>query len=423
MKRGVAAVWIMLIGSGGGLTAQAPEGSAAVFQRYAGRIAKVQVVETGSGAKASLGSAFFVSADGLLLTNYHVIAEAVDADRYRVEWLSDREPARPAEVLAVDVIRDLAVLATGTSAPGHFSLTVPQVLKGTRLYSLGHPADLGLSITEGVYNGHLEHSIYPRIHFTGPLNPGMSGGPSLTGDGVVVGVNVSTAGQSLSFLVPIEVAVPLIERARRAEAEGPGDFTADIGRQLLENQAAYLGALFDQADSSVVIGPFELPTQPADFFRCWADADRGEELLYEMVDHQCSTDDDIFISGSQSSGIFSLTHRVLVSRGLSPLRFYSLYTAQFRAAPTATDFLEEDEVTDSRCRDRNVRRNGMLIRTRFCLRRYTRFEGLYDAVLVAAVLGARDAGVVTTLSLSGVSYENAERLARHYLERIRWARR
>ena len=392
--------------------------SAGVFRRYADHTAKIQVVESGSGAKASLGSAFFVDARGYLLTNYHVVAEAVDDSRYRIEWLDQTGVARPARILAVDVIRDLAVVGTGRPTGRFFVLTSTTIAKGTRIYSLGHPEDLGLSIVEGVYNGLLEHTLYPKIHFSGPLNSGMSGGPALTQAGAVVGVNVATAGNSLSFLVPIDAALPLLERANVSAGDEP-DFGADIGRQILDNQARYLGTLFQGSDSTVQIGPFDLPTQPAPFFRCWADANRDSEALFESVDHQCSTDDAIYLSGSQSSGIVSLSHRVLVSRGLNPLRFFSLYTAEFRQH--RTEFEVPDDVTDYQCQNNNVRHHGMVMRTQFCVRRYTKYDGLYDAELKAAVLGARDAGVITSLSLSGVSFENALRLTKKYLERIRWA--
>jgi serine protease Do len=57
-----------------------------VFNRYADQVVKVQLIETGSSAKASVGSGFFVSAAGDIVTNYHVIAQVVhDPDRYRAE--------------------------------------------------------------------------------------------------------------------------------------------------------------------------------------------------------------------------------------------------------------------------------------------------------------------------------------------------
>lgn len=421
-RAAAAAVCFGLVGQAA-VAQNRDESSATVFQRYADHTAKIQVVESGSGAKASLGSAFFVTPDGFLLTNYHVVAEAVDDERYRVEWLDQDGVGHPGRVAAVDVIRDLAVVATDRPSPKYFTLAPVTLPKGTKLYSLGHPEDLGLSIVEGVYNGRLEHTLYPKIHFTGPINQGMSGGPALTAQGRVVGVNVATAGNSLSFLVPIDAALPVIAEARESDATDPPDFIDRIGKQILANQDRYLATLFQGDDSTVTIGPFVLPTQPAPFFRCWADADRNEDAQFETTDHQCSTDDFIYLSPAQSSGIVSLSHRVLVSRGLNPLRFFSRYSAEFRVTRSALDFEEAGDVTDYRCRHDNIRRSGMVLRVRFCVRRYANYEGLYDAQVKAAVLGARDAGVVTELTLSGVSFENAERVARKYLDRIRWASR
>ena len=69
--------------------------------------------------------------------------------------------------------------------PGVFA--AGDVAHGARLYSIGNPHDLGISIVEGTHNGLLRHTLYPRIHFTGPINPGMSGGPTITPEGAVVG--------------------------------------------------------------------------------------------------------------------------------------------------------------------------------------------------------------------------------------------
>jgi hypothetical protein len=55
-----------------------------------------------------------------------------------------------------------------------------------------------------------------------------------------------------------------------------------------------------------------------------------------------------------------------------------------------------------------------------CVRRYRKLGELYDAVLKVAVLGNRDSGLVSTLTLSGVSFENVDRLTSRYLERITW---
>ena len=168
--------------------------AAEVFRRFADGVVKIQVVETGSAAKAELGSGFFVTPRGHVVTNYHVVSKVVQhPERYRGEMLDRAGGTRPVRVLAVDVIHDVAVLATDATPALSFTLGAVRPSQGDRLYSLGHPHDLGLSIVEGTYNGLLQHTLYPKIHFTGAINPGMSGGPTLTERGQVVGINVRTA--------------------------------------------------------------------------------------------------------------------------------------------------------------------------------------------------------------------------------------
>ena len=62
----------------------------------------------------------------------------------------------------------------------------------------------------------------------------------------------------------------------------------------------------------------------------------------------------------------------------------------------------------------------MKFKTVFCLRRYKKLEGVYDAVLKAALVGKPLTGLETILVLSGVSYENVEAMVRWYLSSISW---
>jgi serine protease Do len=390
-----------------------------VFSRYAERVVKIQVIETGSAAKATIGSGFFVSATGDVITNYHVISKLIhDPERYRAELIDVSGAVHPVTVQGVDVVHDLAVLMTEVRPRAYFSLGRVSVAQGNRLYSLGHPEDLGLSIVEGTYNGHLPHTRHARIHFTGSLNPGMSGGPTITHEGRVVGINVATAGNQLSFLVPVERAVALVERVVARGEDPPGRTLEDIGRQLRDHQEAYLRDMFAGETKTVQLGPYRLITEPAPFFRCWADATRRQELPYETVRHQCSTDDQLFIAGDQSTGVVDLEHELLSTRKLNPAQFFSLYTNIFTTDNTPGG--EEEHVTSWRCGTRNVRNASLPMRAVLCLRRYRKLGELYDGVLKVAVLGRNDSGLVSTLTMSGVSFENVDRLARRYLEKISW---
>jgi hypothetical protein len=246
----------------------------------------------------------------------------------------------------------------------------------------------------------------------------MSGGPTITQEGRVIGINVATAGNQLSFLVPVDRAAGLLGKVL-----GPGDdpaarTLAEVGRQLRDHQDAYLRDMFAGETKTVDLGPYRLITEPAPFFRCWADATRRQELPYEKVRHHCSTDDYLFIAGDQSTGVIDLDHEMISTRKLNRSQFFSLYTSVFAIDNTPGG--DEEHVTSWRCGTRNVRNASLPMRAVLCLRRYRKLGELYDGVLKVAVLGRGDSGLVSTLTLSGVTFENVDRLARRYLERISW---
>ena len=393
-----------------------------VFRRYAGAAVKLEVVEVGAAGRAEVGSGFYVSSDGYVVTNYHVVAKPIhDSERYRVDLVEASGEKRAVEVIGVDVVHDLAVVHTDHRPERYFSLSEVSVAQGLRLYALGHPADLGLSIVEGTYNGLLEHTLYDRIHFTGSLNPGMSGGPAITESGQVVGINVATAGNQLSFLVPVARARALLGSVLDADYEVPADFLPVLGEQLSEYQNHYLEPLFVDSVPTVVIEGYRLPTKPADFFNCWGDIISSEEDPYEMRMHSCSTDDYIFISRDHSAGIFTFGHQVLTSEELNTFQFFSLYSDEFQASDRFLHGREYD-VTPFQCDVSNVKHGSLKFRAVFCVRRYKKYEGLYDVIFKAAALGGKRSGLISSLTMSGVSFENARRIARGYLESISWNR-
>ncbi len=405
----------------GPLTAQElSPGSASVFRQFGNRVVKIEISESGSAAKASLGSGFYVSAAGDVITNYHVMSQVVqDPDRYDARIITAAGDTLGVTLLAIDVVHDLALVRSSQPPAAWFTLREVSLEQGDRLFSLGHPKDLGLSIVEGTYNGLLRHTLYPKIHFTGSLNPGMSGGPTLSASGDVVGINVSTEGNQVSFLVPSSEALALFGRSQHPDFAPVADFLAEAGRQILAYQDEYLDLVFRKPIPTVKIGKFTLPTEPASFFKCWADADRSPDHPYETVSHQCSTDDYVYLSEDQAAGTIELSHEVLSSTELGRVRFYALYAREFSGGD-APLWGDKENVTSYRCVTRNVARKSGTLRAAFCARRFRRMEGLYDVVVRAAALARGSEGLVTTLTLAGVSFENAERVARRFLESISW---
>jgi serine protease Do len=391
-----------------------------IFDRYSSRVVQIRVVEAASGAKAATGSGFAVDAAGRVITNYHVVSQVIQhPERYRAQLAVDDDDPRELRILAFDVVHDLALVASDLVFERFFPLGEAELRKGRRIYSLGNPYELGLSIVEGTYNGLLEHSRYSRIHFTGSLNPGMSGGPAILESGDVIGVNVATAGDQVSFLVPAARVRDLLARAGKNGFEPVKDYAEELRRQLMDYQQEYLADILVEKPETVRLGHYEAPTRLAPQFNCWGDTLQDEEDLFEGLSHECFTEDRVYVSETQGFSLVQLRHRQLDTSELSPARFYELYSAYFEDNNSNLWGTEED-YTEFRCNTRFVSNATLPMKATFCVRRYRKLAGLYDAVLKAAALGHPDEGFETALVLSAVSFENALRISRAYLESIAW---
>ena len=207
-------VWLLsaLLAFSAPAAAQEPPLSAharSIFEGSRDSIAQIRVLLGRSDSHTSTGTGFVVSADGLMLTNYHVVADkALEPDTYRLEFVLPGGKRGALRILAIDVLHDLAVVQGDFGGAKPLPFREGLLGKGDRGFSLGYPLDQGLAVTEGTYNGRSEEHYYEHFHFTGALNPGMSGGPALDAAGRVFGVHVAShfGGQLVGFLVPAESA-------------------------------------------------------------------------------------------------------------------------------------------------------------------------------------------------------------------------
>jgi S1-C subfamily serine protease len=390
-----------------------------IFEKYSDRVVKIQVVEKDSGAKAVIGSGFFIDPYGHIITNYHVISKLVlHHERYRAELVETAGAIRPLSILGVDVINDLALVKAEVNEAPFFRIAAREPQQGTRIYSMGFPQDISLSIVEGTYNGLMKHALYKKIHFTAPINRGMSGGPTINASGEVVGVNVSTRGLEISFLVPTEAVVKLTRSASSAKKD-PQSFLDDIRRQILAHQNVFFSDDLIRSGQTVRIGDYRLPGQLSPFFKCWGDSEYPEQCPYHIVNHSCSTDDYMYISDEHSSGIIRFSHRYILNDGMNSFRFNNLYSDFFQQRNHYMASSEE-EVTRFECKSGTLRLGEIIFKTAFCARGYKKLRDLYDIVLKAAVLSPDSSGLETELEISGVSFEKGTSLTKGYLEMITW---
>lgn len=414
----LAFAWLL---AGASVARAEPAGRAdRLFAALRPAVAQVRVIDLASGDKAAIGSGFQISADGLIATNFHVVASAAhEPGRYRLEYLGDGGKAVPLTLLDVDVVHDLAVLRAESPLPGVLQQASEPLVQGERIFSMGNPLDLAMTIVEGTYNGFVEGARYRKILFSGSLNPGMSGGPALNGKGEVVGINVAHGAEQISFLVPVGYLEALQRKALDPARAGKG-MAARITEALLADQDAYFGSLLAEPWSSRPLGQFRVPGSLGPSVQCWGGSEEIDEELFAHIGQECGSEDTVFVGDDLETGGLRYSFHAYTTEELGLVRFYSLLDSQYAhsdwfAASDAT------QVGNFACREDFLKGQGIEWRISICARRYSELPGLFDmSVAMATATFARE-GLVANLALNGISEPRAREFLRRFVESISWA--
>lgn len=209
-------------------------------------------IDNGPESGASTGTGMFITADGEVLTNAHVVQ---DASSIRVRLAGETEP-RPATLLAADPANDLALLkveGTGFS-PVTFA---SQARIGEPVVAIGFALDLdgGPSVTLGIVSA-TNRTLRTKlgaldglVQTDAAISSGNSGGPLVNARSEVVGVNTavarsdySTAASNVGFAISASEAEHVIERLR-SQSNGEQRERGYLGVGLEERRDGGKGAL------------------------------------------------------------------------------------------------------------------------------------------------------------------------------------
>jgi serine protease Do len=170
-----------------------------------------------------LGSGVIVSADGYILTNYHVIDGAEDI---RVELTDNR--TFPAKVVGSDAPSDLAVLKIDASHLPVLPLgDSDRVRVGDVVLAIGNPLGVGQTVTMGIISakgrqtGLSDGSFEDFLQTDAPINQGNSGGALVNTSGELIGINsqiISPSGGNIGigFAVPANMAKSVMDQLTRS---------------------------------------------------------------------------------------------------------------------------------------------------------------------------------------------------------------
>ncbi len=398
-----------------------------IFAQLTPSLYQIKLIDKASGEKSSIGSGFQISANGIIATNYHVISSyARHPEKYRIEYLDYQGNTEQVTLVSVDVINDLALVKrTAQADMPYFQLSDKKPIKGEQLFALGNPHDLGMIVVPGTYNGLKKESFNERIHFTGSINSGMSGGPVVNKNEEVVGVNVATSGNQIGFLVPHDKLVSLFSNYQEKAVT---NIKVQMAAQLKTNQNKLMSALMNSHwQSKELAGKALIPIIDVPFIRCWGDsnADKTDALILAAVAN-CSLDENTYLSSHFFTGSVEIEYRYMQAKNLSDNKFYHLYQQQIARAG-AGNRAGKDDVSEYQChhdlvKPQSTANTNQAINNKsiFCTRAYKDFSGLFDVLYLGASIDKNQQALVSHFTIAGISQENAMSFTSKFMESVSW---
>lgn len=421
----------------------ATEQAQKIFAQLTPALYQIKLIDKASGEKSSIGSAFQISYDGIIATNYHVISSyARNPEKYHIEYLDYQGNTAEVTLMSVDVINDLALVKRDvTTDMPYFKLAKSPPVKGEKLFALGNPHDLGMIVVPGTYNGLKKESFNERIHFTGAINSGMSGGPVVNKAEQVVGVNVATSGNQIGFLVPHDKLVTLFTDYQNSTKHSNRDNTKisntkslainikqQITTQLFTNQNKLIATLINSPwQSKSLANKAMIPIIDVPFIRCWGDsnADKSDALILSAI-ARCALDEKTYLSSHFFTGSIDIEFSYMQAKKLSSNKFYHLYQKHIARVSTGNRAGKND-VSEYQCHHDIITPSStantpqsITNKSVFCTRAYQDFSGLFDVLYLGASIDKNQQALVSHFTLAGVSQENAMKFTGKFMEAVSW---
>ncbi len=390
-----------------------------LFDQFSDRLYQIKLVEKSSDETFSSGSGFQISKQGHIATNYHVVAALIHKpDTYRLECIDKDGFHHPLTLLNIDIINDLAIAVCDDIPTRFFEYRQNRLTKGAKIYAMGNPYDLSMAIVEGNYNGLLEDRLYEQILFSGALNPGMSGGPAIDSQGRVVGINVSTRGNEIGFLVPVRFLKFLMNTVQTA-TEPVIDFDHRIEQQLLENQDRFMGEVLTANWASEPYGDALIPKIEKAYIKGWGEKVDTDKKKYRRMISGHAIPSGVYVARGMVTGKIKVKFNWLETDELNSLQFYDKVQSIFNAYTSPNNATSKNR-SNYQKRTLFLRHAEMDWKLSFAVRKYLKYDKLYDYTLNMVSLNKPNRAIVVSAALAGVSRENGDAFIQKFIGKIKW---
>ena len=418
MHQGLFAIFLVVLSAV--VAPAAALDSKEIYQLNQDRVVQVRVLNRETGKKSSIGSGFIVGDGRQIATNYHVISQIVlEPELFYISYISNDGTEGDLTLEALDVAHDLALLGAEQALGDAIQMShLPP--RGAPIFAMGNPLDLGLNIAVGTNGGILNQTDDSRILFSGSLNPGMSGGPTFNEYGEAIGINVATARNDISFIVPSRFLTELIEQSISTSYAANVDLKAEVARQVIAYENRYIEQLLAGDWQGLNLRQFQLPGVISPTVRCWDNSAKLNAVArYKRYQIRCTNQNHVYLDADNHFvGRLSYEYYWLESDELNPVQFYNLYESlnkdQIETKPG------REIVSNFNCETWFIEVSTQEMKSNLCRREYLDYPGMSDVLFTAALTGHADRGFFVTLIMTGVDFDSTLPLIQRFLEETEW---
>ena len=391
-----------------------------IYQMHENSVFQIRVLNRETGNKTSIGSGFIVGNGHQIATNFHVINKIIlEPDLFYVTYLTKNGREGELRLLALDVVHDLALLVSDEYL-GQAITAGDLPPKGAPVFAMGNPLDLGLSLAVGTNGGILNQTDDSRILFSGSLNPGMSGGPTFNENGRAIGINVATARNDISFIVPSKFLNKLITSSKNIDRGSSASLKIEVAEQLLAYEKNYIEDLLSETWPTIQLRQLTLPGTISPTVRCWDNSAKlNANALFKRYQIRCANKNHVYLDDANKFvGELIYEYYWLESDQLDTVRFHNLY--QKLNKDQIENNLSQEEVSNFNCNTWFVEVSTEEFKVNLCRREYVEYAGLSDLLFTAALTGHDNQGFFITFIMTGTDFNATLPLVKKFLENVVW---
>ncbi|MBQ6885511.1 MAG: trypsin-like peptidase domain-containing protein [Clostridia bacterium] len=221
----------------------------------------------GSQEQTGNGSGVVYSTDGYIITNYHVISDAVESSKSKIDVFVGNNSAKsyPATVIGYNISCDLAVIKINATGLTPIELGNSDDLKvGQYVVTIGSPGGLEFmgSVTYGIISG-LDRTVSTNstlklIQTDAAINPGNSGGALLNAEGKLIGINSSKIAsveyEGMGFAIPVNTVKEKCDKIISRKNDSQAYFGVSVSSTYTSQVLAFYGYPAGAVVSSVADG-------------------------------------------------------------------------------------------------------------------------------------------------------------------------